>query len=829
MRIVAKAFLRYMLRRRSLALLQLLGIACGVAAVVGMALSAQSALSSFNQAVEFLRGKATHLMEERAGPMDETVLRRLMTDVAIDAFSPVIDRRLFLGNGSSLRLLGIDPFLDGNIRPELARIRPDNAGGGRSKAFLSFITDNMAVLLDSGSAQRLNVAAGSDLPTSKGTLRVAATFPNPSGEPLAVMDIAHVQDLFGLPGRIDRVDLLVNDEASFRARWDKGFRIESSRQRRETLVALLTTFKLNLQALSLLALFVGIFLIYNTAMFAVASRRRDAGILRSLGAYRHEIVFAFLAEILCLGILGGALGACLGYVLSRFLTGLVGSTISSLYFFLKPSPLPWSAWNLLAGIVLGCGASLLGSISPLVDLIRSEPVQVLRGRTGPGGAKRGVGFLALMGLATVVISVILLSLSSAHVYVGFAGAFVFLLGVSLMAGAVIVLFSRPLQWIFARLAGLAGKIAAGNVSHHLNRTAVAVAAFMVALSMSVGLGSMIDSFRQSLVWWMKGQLKGDIYISTKGDMEVPEGFYREISAIKGIGGVDAYRNVQIMYRGAPVYLTAINAQVLQKYADFAWVRGGNENWDPVKNGAVIISESFARRFKTGRGKSITVESAGGPVTLPVSAVFYDYTTEHGLIMMDRTTYVRIFNDRTINSLGVFIDPGSPDRLRVLEEVRKRAGERRLPVISREELYGNILAVFDNTFAVTRSMRILAIIVAFFGIAGALMTLFVERQREFGIYRALGFSSNQIAGMTLSEGLVMGIISFLMSIGVGTGLAVILIKVINVRSFNWTVFYHFSPDPYLLAGMTAILASVGASLYPLWKVYSTYPQMQIREE
>ncbi len=127
------------------------------------------------------------------------------------------------------------------------------------------------------------------------------------------------------------------------------------------------------------------------------------------------------------------------------------------------------------------------------------------------------------------------------------------------------------------------------------------------------------------------------------------------------------------------------------------------------------------------------------------------------------------------------------------------------------------------------MRILAIVVAFFGIAGALLTLFMERQREFGIYRALGFSTRQVAGMTLLEGLGMGLVSFLLSIGVGTLLGLMLIRVINLRSFNWTIFFYPAWEPYLLAAATAILASLGAAVYPIWKVYRTYPQMQIREE
>lgn len=829
MKIVTKAFLRYRLRRRSLSILQLLGIACGVAAVIGMGLSAQSALSSFGKAVEFLRGRSTHLMERPAGPMEEMVLAGLMKDPSVDYFAPVIDRRVRLTDSDAIRVLGIDPFLDRTIRPEISRTYLAERAQRNKEDPFSFFTDDRSVLIDSNLASRLRVKPGDQFGTSQGALKVVGTFPNPSGEPLILMDILNAKRIFNLRGSIDRVDLIVNDEAAFRSRWEKGYRIESKRQRQETLTALLHAFKLNLQALSLLALFVGTFLIYNTAMFVVVSRRRDAGVLRSLGAGRYEIVAAFLTEILCLGILGGALGAVFGYILSRFLTEIVGSTISTLYFFLRPSPQPWSLLTLVAGIALGCIASLLGSVAPLIELILTEPVKALRGRTAYRGGKKKAGKVALTGLGILCIAACFLLLSFYHVYVGYAGTFIFLLGVSLFTGLTVMLVAPALKWLFSKVGGVQGKLAVANIRKNMGRTAVAIAAFMVALSMSIGLGSMIDSFRHSLIWWMNSQLKGELYISTRGDVDVPEDFYEELKKVPGIGGIDTYRNVQITYRGMPTYITAINASILQEFAEFGWVRGGKENWEPVKRGSVIISESFSRRFNVKKGDTITINGTEGAIRFPVAAVFYDYTTEHGLIMMDRSIYIQHFKDRTINSLGIFVDPKYPDREKVIAEVKRLAHNRNLPVATRSELHGTILSVFDNTFAVTRSMRVLAIIVAFFGIAGALMTLFVERQREFGIYRALGFSVRQIAGMTLFEGIGMGLVSFLMSIGVGTALAMILIKVINLRSFNWTIFYRFTFDPYLLAGITAIAASIGASLYPIWKVYRTYPQIQIREE
>ena len=159
-------------------------------------------------------------------------------------------------------------------------------------------------------------------------------------------------------------------------------------------------------------------------------------------------------------------------------------------------------------------------------------------------------------------------------------------------------------------------------------------------------------------------------------------------------------------------------------------------------------------------------------------------------------YLKLFGDRTIDSVAVFIDKDSARRDALIETIKNTALRWNLPVVSQQQMHEGILAVFDSTFAVTQSMRLIAIIVAFFGIANALLTLFIERQREFGIYRALGFSTVQVAGMTLMEGIAMGLVSFVLCAVVGTALAFVLIKVINFHSFNWTVFYFFEWKPYL---------------------------------
>lgn len=829
MRGVIRSFLRHLVRRRSLSMLQLLGIALGVAAAVGMMLASRSALQSLESAVDFLQGGTTHTIARPAGPIKEEILAGIMGDPAVRGFAPVIDRKVRLEGGEQIRMLGLDPFLDRNVRSITARIGASAGEGRVEEAFLSFLLDPRAVLVDENMARDLGLSPGSTIATLQGPLKVVHVFSNPSGEPLIIIDIGHAQEFFRLRGYVDRADLVVTDEEAFRQRWATGFAIESNTEKARNLSALLSAFKLNLEALSLFALFVGIFLIYNTAMFAVVTRRRDAGILLAIGASRGQVAVAFLVEVLLLGVAGGALGGVLGYLLSKFLVEIVGGTISTLYLFLRPSALPWSFSNLAGGILLGSAASIVGSLPPLLELRRVRPVRALRGRTATRGTSKRTRGIALVGAVCLALALLLFGLSFLHVYVGFAGTFAFLLGASLFAGFVIIVTAPGMKRLFSRAMGLVGRIAIGNIRENLGRTSVAVAAFMIALSMSIGLGSMIDSFRRSLLWWMDSQLRGDLYISTKADVNVPEELYEELKGVPGIGGIDVFRNVPITYRGRPASITSIDASVLERYDRFGWLEGDNGSWERVKRGDVIVSESFSRRFKVGKGARITIETARGPAEFPVAGVYYDYASEHGVVMMDRSVYLMLFGDRTINSLGIFIDEGNPDRANIIEEVKRRARSYGLPFATCEEFHGRILAIFDSTFAVTRSMRVLAVIVAFFGIAGALMTLFVERQKEFGVYRALGFTTGDVARMTVAESMGLGFVSFLMSAVVGTVFALILIKIINLQSFNWTIFYHFTARPYLVTGLTALAASVAACAYPVWSVIRKYPVMQIREE
>lgn len=828
MTIVLRSFLRSLIRRRALTLVQLAGVACGVAAVVGMVLASRTSMESFEKAVHFLQGRATHTLTRPVGPLEESVLPEIMNDPGVTAFAPVIDRYLELADGTSVRVLGIDPFLDDKLRPKLVLPGEEDTGKQEGK-FLDFLEVKDTVILEARLAASLGIGPGDHVVTDRGLLQVLGTFTHPAAEPLILMDISFAQELFDLRGRLDRVDLILDNSYTFAAYWSSlGYQVTTQGERQGIFEDMLRAFRLNLQALSLLALLVGVFLVYNTSMFRVVSRRKDTGILRSLGATRKEIVAAVTTEIILLGVLGGGAGGVLGFALAHTLTGIVGDTISRLYFFLKPLPPEWS-WSIpAAGTAFGLCASLLGGFFPLIQLAREDPVAALRGRVPELSQEKYARMTAAAGLFMTILSILTLRRSET-ILTGYIGAFGVILGLSFMCGFLMVVLSPIWKKILRRAAGPVGSLAAGNVSRNLGRTAVAVAAFGVALSLSVGLGSMIGSFRQTLIWWMDSQIRGDFYLQATTGSRIPLDLYPVLARLPGVGGVDPYRNVTVTYNGSIIRIASIDPEVLGKFARFQWYQGDDSAWEKVGEGEVIVSESFYRRFGLKSGDRFTLNGIEGPVPVAIAGVFYDYTTEHGLVMMSRSLFLRLFNDPSIGTLAVFLEPEGVRPPGTENRVRDLALTSGLIPMERKDFRERILSIFDATFTITHSMRAMAILVAFFGIAGALLTLFMERQKEFGIYRALGLSGREVALMTLLEGLGMGLAGFVLSTIAGTAIALILIRVINIQSFNWTIFFYFNAVPYLAAAGVALAASTGAAVYPMMRVLRTYPQLQIREE
>ena len=465
----------------------------------------------------------------------------------------------------------------------------------------------------------------------------------------------------------------------------------------------------------------------------------------------------------------------------------------------------------MISILLGCGASLLGAFSPGRSWCGPTPSRLFSGRTASRGQKKGPESRSrrLGNTGSRLDPSFCLLLPYLFRVCQF---FALLIGASLLTGLILISSAPGAQAASLPSGGLAGKVAAGNIRQNLGRTAVAVAAFMVALSMSIGLSSMIGSFRQSLIWWMGTQLQADLYIGKIDEVEVPESFYEEMRTLPGIGRGRPVPKRSGHLPGTPIYITAVDASVLQRYARFGWLKGGNENWEPVKKGGVIISESFQRRFGVKAGDQVVLEGSRAPPSSGRRGLLRLHLGAR-VMMMDRSTYLNIFGDRTINNLGIFIDPGNPGGRSSLTEVARRAQDRGLPVYTQDQLRENILAVFDTPLPSPGPCGLMAIIVAFFGIAGALLTLFMERRREFGIYRALGILHAPGGPHDPPGRPRHGAGQFSPERRRGNGPGLAADQGDQSQEFQLDDFLLPVLGALLMAAVTAVLASLGAAVYP----------------
>jgi putative ABC transport system permease protein len=370
----------------------------------------------------------------------------------------------------------------------------------------------------------------------------------------------------------------------------------------------------------------------------------------------------------------------------------------------------------------------------------------------------------------------------------------------------------------------------------LSRTAPAIAALVVAVSVTVGLGVMIGSFRGTLVRWLESTLQADIYVSLPGPQasapsgtlwpDVIESFVAHPEAV----GYSTYRGSDILAADGPFRLIAIEQDPRGDRAfDFIEeVRGGAIEAFRAGDG-VLVSEPYAYRRGIGVGDSVRLSTPTGPRSVPVAGVFYDYASDQGVVMIARRLYDSWYRDPGVTSLGLYLADGA-DSERVVRELTELVPEGRAVLVrSNDTLRAASLEVFDRTFRVTGVLRALAFIVAFVGILSALMAVELEREGELGLLRATGLTPGQLWRLVTTQTGLLGLLSGLMAIPVGIVLSVVMIYVVNKRSFGWTLELDLDSAVFGQAILIALVSALLAGIYPAWRMSRTPPARALRSE
>jgi putative ABC transport system permease protein len=383
-------------------------------------------------------------------------------------------------------------------------------------------------------------------------------------------------------------------------------------------------------------------------------------------------------------------------------------------------------------------------------------------------------------------------------------------------------------------------MAARDVVASLSRTSVAVAALMIAVAVTIGVGLMVGSFRTTVIRWLDTTLRADIYIaavdtnSNRSTTALPPALIERLTSAPGVARVRRYRTVEVQSSVGATLVVALDVAVPDRQI-FQFLDGKEADiWAGWERGEVLISEPYAFRHAARVGDTLQLQTAMGQQSFRVAGIFYDYGTDRGVVMLDLSRYQALWNDTQIASLGLYATSGQ-DTDQLVQQLRTLAGtfaEGSTPLLnirSNKALREGSLAIFDRTFAITGVLQLLATLVAFVGILSALMALQLERARELAVLRANGLTPAQLWGVVLSQTGLMGFTAGLIALPVGTLMAAILVFVINKRSFGWTLLFQLDPGLFAQALLVSVGAALLAGLYPAWKMGRTSPALALREE
>lgn len=835
---------RQMRRERLRAALTVLGVTLGVAVMLAIRLANQSSLAGFESAIDSVSGKAA--LEITCPPLgiDETRLPQLAWLREFGIAAPVIeaDVQMRTASGSEmLRLLGIDALRDPALRDYPMN---DDGTGTSGMELLRFLSEPDALVLTEGFAQTHHLTAGSSVDLAFGdrrfTCRIAAILhPAPSGPgslaqgAIGVMDIASAQVLLQRLGRIDRLELRLHEgvdvtqtEAALRNRLPAGLTVQRPQRRGEAVEKMLAAFHFNLTMLSGIALVVGLFLIYNTVSVAVMTRRREIGMLRTLGVTRAGVLSLFLGEALLLGITGALLGVPLAQLLARVAVALTSTTVDTLYIA-QAAVIPGASWMQGAlALAVAVPLSLAAAAKPALEAANVPPVAAITGSDAGAAHRHSRHSKVLAGpLACALLGAWAAQwppIRSLPIG-GYVAAMCAVFGVALLVPTVLRATAAGLRGSLGRALGIEGRLAASQVRASTSRLSVSVAALSVSLALSIAVAVMVSSFRKTVVYWVNQTMGADLYLrpgTPPRSVGAPAFSASTIDLVRsqsGVAAIDSYQALDLPYRDRLIKLGAANLQTASQHGRIAFKEPSDAEAAIAaarSHEAVLISESFALRFDTRIGDRITLQTRQGPHAFEVAGIFYDYSSDRGTVTMDTSIFERHFGQGQPTHLAVYLAPGTDAEALRGELLEKLArSQANVFIFTNAGLRNEVLRIFDNTFAITWALELIAIVVAMAGVAATMLTLVLERRQELRLLRIAGADARQVRRTILTESALIGSVGQILGIVVGLLLSLVLIHVINPQSFGWSIRFHL-PWLFLAAStMLTIAATMLAGLYP----------------
>ncbi len=820
-----------MLRERARSLLVIAAVALGVAVVLAIDRAGNAAAGSFRSSMETLAGD-NDLEVAAAGGVPEKIVGQLARLPYPLRISPRIeDHATVAPTGETVPLIGLDVVEEANSHQQ------QRLEVGDAKDFYKHINDPDAIWVTRSLAAHIGDKLSLLINDQTHDYTVRGFVPDSSqlSGDVIVMDMGAAQLATGKQGRVDRILIKLPatrvPEQSELGDWEQrlrtvlpsGVQLNPQGSQTDANRKMLAAFRWNLRILSYIALLVGAFLIYNTISVSVVRRRADIGTMRALGASRRAVMLAFLAEAALFGIVGSLLALPLGRLLATGAVRLLATTVDALYISSRPGSLSLSPGSVALAFVVGVGVAIASALAPAREASMVPPTEAMaRGRREydirverTRDAWIGLALAIAAALASRVPAI------GGKPLFGYLSAMLLIAASSLAIPALVHVCTAAGSATLGKLMGVEALLASRSLGGSLRRTSVLVGALSTAIAMMTSVGIMVGSFRETVITWMDTQLPADLYLRPAGDPAadrhptISVDLTDRIGQLPGVAAVSRFRAWESEYQGLPITIASaeMNLGRRREFSSFLSHRPASAVVRQLQGqDAAIISEPFSYKHHVKAGDTLTLPLGGRLVPIRIIDVFYDYGNERGYVVLDRATMLRYLPDPAPSNLAVYLAPGA-DLETVRHEIEAAAAHNDVLIFSNRDLRREAVRIFDQTFAITYALEAVAVVVAVMGVAGALMSIVIDRRREFGLLRILGATTAQVRKLILVEAGLIGLFANIAGLILGCALSLVLIFVINKQSFGWTIQFHW-PVQVLLGALSFVyVATVLAGIYP----------------
>lgn len=833
--------LRYFTERRLRTALTVAGVAAGVGLVFSISVINATLVSSVRSSIEMLAGDA----DIEVAASDPTGLSQSTVDEieeldGVDKAVPALRSVTRVTHGSSdTQALFLGATLDfASLFPRnLGEISDIEVSGGLGVATGGVIlSEDLADSLNAGTGDVIQV----ETPTGHSSLRVAGFLSGGgleavNGGAFGIMSLPAAQEVFQREGRVDSIYVVGDDdtptssiESEIENTLDHAAVVGPPGERGEVFERTFSTLHMLTTMAGVVALFVALFVVYNTMSMSVTERRREISLALSLGVRKRQVFGAFLAEAAVLGVVSAVVGIAGGFALASV---LVESAIDGYRFVLPETTSgivtvdPGSV--LLAGTG-GLAVSLLGAFIPVRRVLTVAPIEFLKPQAPyewQEGAHGPAAILKILFLITSAITLMGLAFYSEIREPVLAGALLVtsLAGVTLLLPWAVPFGLKVLRPFLQKGFGAIGRLAVDALEKNWRRTTMTVAALLLTLGMVIGVGSAIESLNEQITRRASGWFGAPLYVNANSynafgsDQPLPADLESRIERVEGVEHAypGRYGFVNVGGEQAVIYAIAVVEAAREAGVDNLSSPGGidrDEFIEDLASGGVVVSRYTARRLGL---------DVGDEMSLPTPAGRRDFTVRHLMddlvpfdsMYMEYETYRRFWGDEKADRFAVLPAEGAST-----ESVRARLQEsfddQKIPaeVLSRTEVIGDVREISEGLISIARGIQLAALIVAALTIANTMFIAVLERRWEFGLQRAMGMGRRELGLSVLLESGSIGIIGAVGGLIMGTAFGFLMLVMME-EQFYWRI--PFEPQWALMAlgaaGGVAIAAAAG--VYP----------------